>query len=88
MSYDNIYILNVFVFFIDHFEANLGFISHYFDNSSNFFFDVKFLLLPEIFLILAIFLYLCLIKNFNSFYISSLFFYFILFVELLLLVHN
>ena len=41
-----------------------------------------FLLLPEFFLILAIFLYLCIIKNFKSFYISSLFFYFILFVEL------
>ena len=48
-----------------------------------YYFDSSFLLLvPEFFLILAIFLYLCIIKNFNSFYISSLFFYVVLFIEL------
>lgn len=39
------------------------------------------LLLPELFLIIAIMFYLCFLKNFNNFYLRSLFFYFILFIE-------
>lgn len=46
------------------------------------------LLSPEMFLILSIFLYLCFVNNFNNFYISSLFFYFVLFFELLLLTYQ
>lgn len=59
----------------------------YLDPSKSFFKTVL-SLSPEFFLIVAIFLYLCFVKNFNNFYISSLFFYFVLFIELFLITYN
>jgi NADH:ubiquinone oxidoreductase subunit 2 (subunit N) len=69
--------------FFDWFERYLFiFDSLDFINSYSFLF-----LFPEFCLILFIFVYLCTIKNFNNFYISHLFFCFVLFVEFLLLNH-
>jgi hypothetical protein len=60
----------------------------YLESSSFSLLNVFFSLSPEIFLIFGIFIYLCFIKGFNNFYINSLFFYFILFLELILLCLN
>jgi NADH-quinone oxidoreductase subunit N len=55
---------------------------------STFFLKVSVFLSPEIFLILAILIYLCIIKNFNNFYINSLFFLFVLTVEFFFIFFN
>jgi NADH-quinone oxidoreductase subunit N len=51
-------------------------------NYSQFIPNVLYLLSLELFLITAIIFYLCIIKNFNSFYVNSLFFYTVLILEL------
>ena len=57
-------------------------------NFSTFWSKVFISLSPELFLMFAIIVYLCFIKNFNNFYISILFFYFTLVFELILLFSN
>lgn len=62
--------------------------SYLYLDSSESFFSIASSLYSEFFLILAIFFYLCFVKNFNNFYINSLYFYFVLFIELFLITYT
>jgi hypothetical protein len=54
---------------------------------NSFFFTVVTLLSPEVFLITVIILYLCFIKNFNSFYINSFCIHLVLVIELFIILY-